>query len=117
MSWESPISMAYSFDDISKKLAEEVDEKVYKAVCDVVVNVDKEELLKALRYDRNQYDKGYWDGRMYKPPVVTNADRIRAMTDEELSTWLGDMLGVYPFGPNQWDSQRWLEYLKQEAVE
>lgn len=28
----------------------------------VGVNVDKEELLKALRYDRGQYDKGYEDG-------------------------------------------------------
>lgn len=27
------------------------------------VYVDKEELIKALQYDRNQYDKGYSDGR------------------------------------------------------
>ena len=34
------------------------DNDIYKAVQDVGINVNKEELLKALRYDRNQYDKG-----------------------------------------------------------
>lgn len=28
------------------------------------VKVDKEELIKALKYDRNQYEKGYADGKM-----------------------------------------------------
>ena len=34
---------------------------VFKAVRKVGINVDKEELLKALIYDRGQYDKGYED--------------------------------------------------------
>ena len=38
----------------------------------------------------------------YEPPKLqTNADRIRAMSDEKLATWLGDMLGLYPFGTEQ----------------
>jgi hypothetical protein len=28
------------------------------------ITVDKDELLKALRYDRDQYDKGYADGKV-----------------------------------------------------
>lgn len=28
----------------------------------MVIDVDKDELLKALQYDRNQYDKGYQEG-------------------------------------------------------
>ena len=58
----------------------------------------------------------------YVPVVVnekitnqSNADRIRAMTDEELAEWLGDMLGVYPFGTKQWDRQAWLDWLKKEV--
>ena len=47
----------------------------------------------------------------------TNADRIHSMTDEELATWLGDMLGVYPFGTDQWDRQAWLDWLKKEVDE
>ena len=35
--------------------------EILKAVQNVGVNVDKDELLKALQYDRNQYQKGYDD--------------------------------------------------------
>ncbi len=35
--------------------------EILKAVQNVGVNVDKDELLKALQYDRNQYQKGYAD--------------------------------------------------------
>ena len=38
------------------------DKQVYHAVVSCGVNVDKDELVKALRYDRNQYEKGYQDG-------------------------------------------------------
>ena len=40
----------------------------------------------------------------------TNADRIRAMTDEELAEWLDERCDYAPpFG--------WLEWLRQEAGE
>jgi hypothetical protein len=35
---------------------------IYQAVLNVGVNVNREELEKALRYDRDQYDQGYRDG-------------------------------------------------------
>lgn len=38
------------------------DGEVLKAVQSVGINVDKIELLKALEYDRGQYEKGYKDG-------------------------------------------------------
>ena len=54
--YESPIHMVTN--DIRLK----VENKIAKAVLDVGIDVNKEELLKALRYDREQYDKGYRDG-------------------------------------------------------
>lgn len=41
-----------------------------------------------------------------KPPVnvYTNADRIRAMSDEELAAWLDELV-----------EHNWLDYLKQEV--
>lgn len=39
-----------------------IEEQVYKEVINVGISVDKKELLKALEYDRNQYDKGFKDG-------------------------------------------------------
>ena len=39
----------------------QIEGEIYKAVMNVGVNVDKEELIKALQYDRGQYQKGYKD--------------------------------------------------------
>lgn len=39
----------------------ELEGTILKAVANVGVNVNKEELLKALNYDRKQYEKGYKD--------------------------------------------------------
>ena len=60
-----------------------------------------------------------------EPIVITNADRIRAMSDAELAKWLNDMQG-YSFScglieariseyPNRYNA--WLEWLKEEAGE
>ena len=53
-----------------------------------------------------------------KPKPVTNADRIRAMTDEEFATWLSRHLVVmteYEEHPKR--TKRWLDWLKQEVEE
>jgi hypothetical protein len=54
--YKSPIELIYS--DINHK----IDDKIYAAIVSVGVNVDKDELVRALRYDRNQYEEGYVDG-------------------------------------------------------
>ena len=55
MNYQSPIEV------IMSKMNTSIEGAIYKAVQNVGVNVDKEELLKALRYDRDQYQKGYKD--------------------------------------------------------
>lgn len=55
MSYQSPIEV------IQTQLRNQIECEIYKAVMNVGVNVDKEELLKALQYDREQYQKGYKD--------------------------------------------------------
>lgn len=54
--YESPIDVIYS--DMVTKL----EDGVLKAVQDVGITVDKQELLKALQYDRDSYRKGFQDG-------------------------------------------------------
>lgn len=49
-------------DVIVRETKFEFGNAVYKAVQDVGISVDKEELVKALKYDREQYYKGYADG-------------------------------------------------------
>ena len=51
--YESPIKI------ITGKMQTQIDGDIYKAVQNVGINVDREELLKALEYDRGQYEKGY----------------------------------------------------------
>lgn len=60
--YESPISLIQKVTyDTTKQINKAVDEEIYRAVLKVGVNVDREELIKALQYDRNQYVKGYND--------------------------------------------------------
>lgn len=40
-----------------------LEDGVYNAVCEVGFKVDKEELMKLLRGDRQSYEKGYEDGK------------------------------------------------------
>ena len=56
--YQSPIEIIY------KEMQTEFENNVYKAVQEYGVSVDKDELIKALRYDRNQYDKGYSDAKI-----------------------------------------------------
>jgi hypothetical protein len=57
--YQAPIELLIT--DIQHQIVKEQDEEIYRAVVHYIPNVDKEELLKALRYDRNQYEKGYAD--------------------------------------------------------
>lgn len=58
--YESPITMFV--EQIQEELKKKQEETVVKAVFNAGFNVNKDELYKALKYDRNQYDKGYADG-------------------------------------------------------
>lgn len=73
--YKSPIEMIYG--ELQTQMAQEEENTVMKAVRQIGVNVDKGELIKALQYDRNQYAKGYEDG---KNEVL---DKIRAEIEEE----------------------------------
>ena len=59
--YKSPIEKIC--DEIQTQMVQEEENIVMKAIGEIGVNVDKEELIKALQYDRNQYTKGYEDGK------------------------------------------------------
>ena len=60
MSWKSPI------DTIYHDVEYEFENDVLKAIQKVEIVVDREELIKALNYDRKQYEKGFADGSARK---------------------------------------------------
>ena len=59
--WESPIQIIT--DDIIKDIVQKEEEWLMESVHRVWFNFDKDELVKALNYDRDQYERGYADGR------------------------------------------------------
>lgn len=62
--YKSPIEILNSFSDsLTQRFVEETDKLVLTAVYNIGVKVDKDELIKALKYDRDQYEKGYRDGK------------------------------------------------------
>lgn len=105
--YKSPIEIFVS--DMETEIANEQEKEIFKAIQRIGVNVDKDELVKALQYDRTQYEVGYEDGirivlnRLQQflersieqddehiersGRVMSNADRIRAMTDEEMAKY------------------------------
>lgn len=59
--YQSPIETYEQI--VSSNFAEKFDDLVLEQIKKLGVVVDKEELIKALEYDRDQYQKGYKDGR------------------------------------------------------
>lgn len=55
MSYKSPIEL------IMGQLQTSIEDQIFSAVQQVGINIDKEELIKALNYDREQYQRGYHD--------------------------------------------------------
>ena len=62
MSYTSPIEMYYK--QIEMKVQAGIEDAVYNAVQRVGINVDRNELIRALAYDRGQYEKGMLDARL-----------------------------------------------------
>lgn len=82
--YNSPVKM------IIGKMQMQQDGEIFRAVQEIGVNVDKDELLKALKYDRDQYDKGYNDG------IKEFAERLRRKVDEDINRCY--MLGISNVG-------------------
>ena len=57
--YESPIKI------ITGQIKTNYEDGIFRAVQNVGINVDREELLKALEYDRGQFEKGFKEGEKY----------------------------------------------------
>lgn len=55
--YKSPIEIA--IETIHKEVNAKAENAILQAVQNVGINVDKNELIKALKYDRDQYDIGF----------------------------------------------------------
>ena len=66
--WESPIQMITN--DIVKNIEQKQGVWLMESVHRAGFNIDKDELMKALNYDRGQYEKGYADGRLARDSEI-----------------------------------------------
>jgi rubrerythrin len=59
--YESPINLIER--QISRDIDKAIEGEIWKVTTEIGVVVDKDELIKALEYDRDQYKKGYQDAK------------------------------------------------------
>lgn len=71
MEYESPIKVLCS------EMVTNFENGVYSTIQKFVPDVDKDELIKALNYDRKQYDRGFKAG--YNAAIIELADFISEM--------------------------------------
>lgn len=74
--YESPVKLCQTVEEIAQDIHKQTEDFIVQSVCKVGVVIDKEELIKAINYDRNQYDKGYNEG--YNKAID---DALRVMHD------------------------------------
>ncbi len=131
----SEIYLSKHYDPPIKAIYEDwkqqFDDGVYRAVVNVKIEVDKDELIRALKYDRDQYEKGFNDAMRAagfakdtnvpdKNVVKSNADRIRDMSDEELAEFMINGCDcIAPsdncYTPHYDCKMCWLDWLRQEV--
>ena len=59
--YDSPINVIYG--ELQTKVEKDIENHIFESVQSVGVMIDKDELIKALKYDRQQYEKGHADGK------------------------------------------------------
>ena len=82
--YQSPITL-FKTDPMIETLKNETDELVLRAVAHADVQVDRDELIKALQYDRGQYEKGFSDGVMYEQERLKSTIQNAIKALEELA--------------------------------
>ena len=77
--YESPIRM------IVGEIETKMENDTLTAIQRYGIDVDKEELIKALNYDRGQYDKGYRDGyeKGYQQAKEDLIEKIRFLIQQD----------------------------------
>lgn len=61
--YNSPITIFEKIDNIINSIEEQRENAIVAKIQETLaIDVDKDELVRALNYDRGQYDRGYQDG-------------------------------------------------------
>ena len=120
--YESPITMLYG--KIKQEIEQKEEAAIYKAIEECEIAVDKEELIKALQYDRRQYEKGKADmiekikqtreeidelKREIKDLLQQNAELKRQLEEKEKEAGMGEPMEAP-------EAIKWLQLFKAGTV-
>lgn len=107
--YESPINLVAQ--DIEIQMVQKEEQMILEAIrkCDVVV--DKEELIKAIEYDRNQYSKGYKDG------INDIFDKIRTEIEDQKKERCFDDDDMFVYRTGLDDALYIIDKYKEESEE
>lgn len=84
--YESPIIQ--NIFDISSQIRREQDGRlIYEVQQAIGYDIDRVELIKALNYDRDQYQKGYEDGRKHNEWIPVS-ERLPELHQKVLATYV-----------------------------
>lgn len=100
-SYESPIQI------VCREMQNTFDSDVMKAVLNYGISVDKDELIRALQYDRDQYEKGFADG----VHVNLGEDVVRVVRCKDCKHYNEDSLYC---GMNSQDRGEWFNWYKED---
>lgn len=77
--YKSPVEI------IAGQMRTEQIDNIVKIVQEMGVNVDKEELLRALRYDRDQYEQGYTAGYFHREIEIIRCKDCKHLSDDRIA--------------------------------
>ena len=105
--YESPIQLYMT--DIQTQLIKQQEEQILKAVQRVAVGVGHDELHRALKYDREQYKKGYQD-------AINDKDLVEVVRCKDCIHWKkGDAKGGNSIEDLQWlGGCKWAKCCRRE---
>ena len=79
--YESPIKIIQQ--QLHEQIQMDFENNIMKAVQSYAIDVNKEELLKALKYDREQYDKGFSDCKaIYEEKLECVLEELRNIAEK-----------------------------------
>ena len=104
--YKSPVEI------VMGQLKTEQENHIVSVIQEMGVNVDKDELVKALEYDRNQYTKGFNDG------VKEFAERLEneIISDSAYGCDCKQFSGYYDYTIKIGDIPEYIDKLKKEMV-
>ena len=105
MTYISPI-------EIVEKISNQIEKDIMEVVLSYGIKIDKDELVKALLYDRKQYEKGYADGQRVRERTAKVRDIVHThgYPDEGLcGNCNEDVNDLYDYCPNCGAKLDWSE--------